>query len=203
MPAWKRILIGAIGGLTPVLLMIISIDIAFIIDNAHLTNAHLIGFAIKYVCLAVIGATVAYLHEHISKPLTIFQIGLAAPALLTSIITSNGITSIQREFETLPKLKDMDAALLYSDPRQGVFMLAVNPNPPPDDFKPAENVVPLPLRERLLDAATDVKEALTGEVYEKAVTEPDAKPNPVIESITGEGYREVVPKPPPQPPAPQ
>lgn len=196
MPAWKRILIGWLAALMPVLLMIVKIDIGFIVNNPDISTAHLIGFAIKYICLGVIGAVVAYLNDEATKPLTVFQIGLSAPALLTSFITSNGITSMQREYETQPKPIEKAALVIYTRDGRGFMTVAdvSSPEPAPEtgggEPEPGQ---PENLTERIIDAVGDVKDAVTGEVYEKAIAEkPDQ--NPVMDSITGDGYRQLVPE---------
>lgn len=88
-----RFLIGGGGALMPVLVSILAIDIgAALNDENNLSPANLAGFAIRYVILFILGGVVGFLHEDEEKPFKLFELGVAAPALITSFITAQGIS---------------------------------------------------------------------------------------------------------------
>jgi len=88
----QRFAIGGLGALMPVLVSLLAVDVAAIIDDGNeLTTGNVIGVFVRYIILFFIGGFVAYLHEDESKPFKLFEIGIAAPALITSLITAQGI----------------------------------------------------------------------------------------------------------------
>ena len=90
----KRFLIGGGGALMPVLVSFLAIDIGAALSNdENLTTANIIGIAIRYVILFLVGGVVAYLHEDEHKPFKLFELGIAAPALITSLITAQGLAA--------------------------------------------------------------------------------------------------------------
>lgn len=90
----KRFFIGGGGALMPVLVSFLAIDIGAALSNeANLTTPNIIGIAIRYVILFIVGGVVAYLHEDENKPFKLFELGIAAPALITSLITAQGVVA--------------------------------------------------------------------------------------------------------------
>ncbi len=90
----KRFLIGGGGALMPVLVSFLAIDIGAALSNdANLSTANVIGIAIRYVILFIVGGVVAYLHDDENKPFKLFELGIAAPALITSLITAQGVVA--------------------------------------------------------------------------------------------------------------
>lgn len=83
----KRILLGAIGGLTPYLVTLLSIDFKAVVVSFELLDW--VGLAIRCLVLIFLGALVAYLHKSETEQFKVFQLGLAAPALLATFINSN------------------------------------------------------------------------------------------------------------------
>ncbi len=93
MTSKKRFLLGGGGALMPVLVSLLAIDIGAVLnDGSNLTTGNIIGIAIRYWILFVLGGIVAYLHEDENKPFKIFELGIAAPALVTSLITAQGVS---------------------------------------------------------------------------------------------------------------
>jgi hypothetical protein len=83
----KRFLIGGIGGLAPILMFLITIDWdRYIVDSAMLK---VVGYCIRVIVLFFIGGFVAYLHDDEQKPFKLFELGLAAPALIAGYITTS------------------------------------------------------------------------------------------------------------------
>lgn len=85
---------GAVGGVLPILVSILSIDLSPIIDNpGSLTLGNYIGFGLRVVALIVAGGVVALMNSNVKAPLTpvtLVQLGVTAPALLTSFINAGG-----------------------------------------------------------------------------------------------------------------
>lgn len=90
----KRFLIGGLGALMPILVSLLAIDIGAILDDhSNLTTGNIVGFLVRYAILFLIGGFVAYLHQDEQKPFKLFEIGIAAPALISSLITAQGINA--------------------------------------------------------------------------------------------------------------
>ncbi len=93
MTSHKRFLLGGGGALMPVLVSFLAVDIGAALDNqVNLTTGNIIGFSLRYIILFIVGGFVAYLHEDEQKPFKLFELGIAAPALITSLITAQGIS---------------------------------------------------------------------------------------------------------------
>jgi vacuolar-type H+-ATPase subunit I/STV1 len=90
----KRFFLGGGGALMPVLVSFLAIDIgAALGDDENLTTANIIGIGIRYMILFIVGGFVAYLHEDELKPFKLFELGIAAPALITSLITAQAVAA--------------------------------------------------------------------------------------------------------------
>ena len=92
MNSQKRFLVGGGGALMPVLISILAIDVGAVLgSDSSLSTANIIGIFIRYFVLFVIGGVVAFLHEDETNSFKLFELGVAAPALLTSLISAQGI----------------------------------------------------------------------------------------------------------------
>ncbi|WDE03404.1 hypothetical protein SG34_018635 [Thalassomonas viridans] len=80
----KRIALGAIGGITPYLVTLLSIDFKTAVASYEVLDW--IGLLVRCIVLIFLGAFVAYLHKTENEPFKVFQLGLAAPALLATFI---------------------------------------------------------------------------------------------------------------------
>ena len=90
----KRFFLGGGGALMPVIVSLLAVDIGAAINNeVILSTGIIIGFAFRYIILFLVGGVVAYLHEDEIKPFKLFELGIAAPALITSLITAQGVIS--------------------------------------------------------------------------------------------------------------
>ena len=88
----KRFFLGGAGALLPVLVSFIALDIGAILSqDSSLKAGIIIGFFIRYFILFGVGGFVAYLHDDENKPFKIVEFGIAAPALITSLITAQAI----------------------------------------------------------------------------------------------------------------
>lgn len=93
MSPMKKFLLGGVGGLAPVLVSIAVADSGTIaaalqsIDLGH--NAYLVlGYAVRVIVLFVVGGVWAYMHRTETDPGKIFQLGLVAPAMISSVISA-------------------------------------------------------------------------------------------------------------------
>lgn len=82
-------LLGAFGGLLPILVSALTVDLSPIIDHPGiLTLGNYVGYGIRVLVLVVLGGAMALLNNEVKQPLAIVQLGIAAPALATSIINA-------------------------------------------------------------------------------------------------------------------
>ncbi|WP_407192516.1 hypothetical protein [Bradyrhizobium sp. STM 3566] len=81
--------LGALGGLLPILVSLLTLDLAPIIDHHEtLTLGNYIGYGIRVCVLLTLGGTVAVLNNEVRQPFSLVQLGIAAPALVTSFINA-------------------------------------------------------------------------------------------------------------------
>jgi hypothetical protein len=86
----SRFLVGGVGGIAPVLINLFVIDLAAIL--VQVTPLVIISYLIRVAALFSVGGFVAYLNQE-RDPYKIFQLGIAAPALITAIINGNNVTA--------------------------------------------------------------------------------------------------------------
>src|SRR5262249_25056414 len=85
--------LGGLGGLLPGLTSLLAVDLASVIDHLDLlTVGNLVGYAIRVVILIILGGTMALLNVGVQQPLTLVQLGIAAPALITAYINGAALT---------------------------------------------------------------------------------------------------------------
>lgn len=85
----QKIFIGGLGALTPVILNLLIVDFSTTLENLKL--GVLIAYFIRVVVLFYLGGIVAFLHKEESNALKLFELGIAAPALITAIINAHNI----------------------------------------------------------------------------------------------------------------
>jgi hypothetical protein len=82
-------LLGAFGGLLPILVSALTVDLSPIIDHPGiLTVGNYVGYGIRVLVLIVLGGAMALLNNEVKQPFAIVQLGIAAPALVTSFINA-------------------------------------------------------------------------------------------------------------------
>ena len=100
MTRWARFGIGGLGGLLPVLASLLAVDltaIAAIVDHQVTVSLGLcVGYTLRVLVLFTLGGVMAVLNSEIQNPLALVQIGIAAPALLTSFVSGTAINQTQR-----------------------------------------------------------------------------------------------------------
>jgi hypothetical protein len=84
----NRFLVGGVGGIAPVLINLFVIDLAAIL--VQVTSLVIISYLIRVVALFFVGGFVAYLNKE-QDPYKVFQLGIAAPALITAILNGNNV----------------------------------------------------------------------------------------------------------------
>lgn len=86
-----RITLGALGGISPIIISLLVVDIVQLFNETGLMDG--IGLAIRFLVLIFIGGLIGYLHTKEEEPFKLFQLGIAAPALLTTAINGNSIAN--------------------------------------------------------------------------------------------------------------
>lgn len=86
-----RILVGAIGGISPIIISLLVVDIVALFNETGMMDG--IGLTIRCLVLIFIGGLIGYLHQNEEEPFKLFQLGIAAPALLTTAINGNSIVN--------------------------------------------------------------------------------------------------------------
>lgn len=84
-----RFAIGGLGGLLPIIASLITVDLAVfsaLIDKQDFTLGICVGYAVRVLCLFVLGGIIAALNSEVVNPMSLVQIGIAAPALVTSYL---------------------------------------------------------------------------------------------------------------------
>jgi hypothetical protein len=86
--------LGALGGILPILANILTVDVAPFIDGEHsLTLGNYIGYGIRVIVLIILGGVMASLNSEVRSPIALVQLGIAAPALITSYINGASPTT--------------------------------------------------------------------------------------------------------------
>jgi hypothetical protein len=96
-----RMRIGCLGALTPILINVLIVDLQTALSNITLVSA--VFYAIRIVALCAAACLVVYLNSDETKPIKLFQLGIAAPALLTGMINGAAITKQQNNTTSTPQ----------------------------------------------------------------------------------------------------
>lgn len=89
MKTYKKILIGGLGALTPVIMNLLVIDLEVLLLNVTLFAV--LGYTIRVIILFYLGGITAFLHKDEDSPVKIFELGIVAPALITALINAGQI----------------------------------------------------------------------------------------------------------------
>ena len=89
MKTYKKILIGGLGALTPIIMNLLAIDLEVLFLN--LTLFAVLGYLIRVIILFYLGGMTAFLHKDEDSPVKIFELGIVAPALITALINAGQI----------------------------------------------------------------------------------------------------------------
>ena len=86
----KRFLFAGLGGLAPLLLNLVVIDLQTLLLD--LTLLAVLSYLIRVLALFALGGIVGWLHKTECDPVKLFQLGIAAPALITAAINGGQVT---------------------------------------------------------------------------------------------------------------
>ena len=89
MKTWKKIMIGGMGALTPIILNLLVIELEIIFADVRLFTV--LGYLIRVVTLFYLGGVVAFLHKDENNSVKIFELGIVAPALITAMLNAGHI----------------------------------------------------------------------------------------------------------------
>jgi len=84
----EKVLIGGVGGLTPLFMNFLIIDGRVLAEG--LTTFVLLGYSVKVAALFILGAFWVWIHE-IEDKKAVFQLGMIAPALITAYLNANNV----------------------------------------------------------------------------------------------------------------
>jgi hypothetical protein len=90
----KKLLIGGLGALTPLVLNLVVLDLEVLWPNA--TILKLLGYFIRVLALFYLGGLVAWLHGEEENPVKLFELGMTAPALITLLLNGSASKGPQR-----------------------------------------------------------------------------------------------------------
>ena len=109
MNSWKRFLYGGIGALMPIILTVVTLDFVTLASKpGTFSTLNIVGIFIRYSALFFVGGFIAYLHNTENQAFKLFEIGISAPALITSLVAVNIGKS-----EPLPKAAFLEPAKLF------------------------------------------------------------------------------------------
>jgi hypothetical protein len=139
----QKILIGGLGALTPVLLSFLVIDVEKVFSK--LTLIVCVGYAVRVLLLFYLGGIVAYLHKGEHNALKLFELGIVAPALLTTLV--NGLNAAHTEATApQPQQQEVNRRVMFSMPSFDLVSSAyaqsipASPEPSEQPQQPNESV---------------------------------------------------------------
>ncbi|HEX6747019.1 MAG TPA: hypothetical protein VF092_06945 [Longimicrobium sp.] len=107
----RRFIAAGMGALAPILVNLLVVDPKTVFVSVTLAVA--LGYAVKTTLLFMAGGAVAWMHPEESSPRKLFQMGIAAPALLTAVI--NG-TQVERRVASAEEPVSAVALLTLASP---------------------------------------------------------------------------------------
>src|SRR4029077_17132946 len=91
----QRFAIGGLGGLLPPIVGLLSYDLSSVIDNIDLlTTGALLGYLIRTAILVGLGGIFAAFQDVSAKRVTLLQMGIAAPAIITTYINGAAVLGV-------------------------------------------------------------------------------------------------------------
>ncbi|EJN13733.1 hypothetical protein PMI42_02719 [Bradyrhizobium sp. YR681] len=86
----QRLLIGCLGALTPIITNLLVVDLNTTLTRLSVLEGMTYGIRLFALCAAA--CVVVYLNSDEERPVKLFQLGIMAPALLTSLINGAAIS---------------------------------------------------------------------------------------------------------------
>ncbi len=114
MTTQKKLLIGGLGALTPVIMNLLAVDLPVLLVNV--TALALAGYLIRVVILFYLGGVVAFLHKDEHSPIKLFELGIAAPALITAFLNAGHVEVPKATAQTpgMPAVSGILVPLVYA-----------------------------------------------------------------------------------------
>lgn len=85
----KRLLLGGLGAVLPIVVNFAIIDFATLM--AGLTVLAIVGYLVRLAVLFFLGALWGYVHASENDPKKLVQLGMVAPALITGILNASNV----------------------------------------------------------------------------------------------------------------
>lgn len=85
----QKIFIGGLGALTPIIMNLLILDLSGTLES--IKWGVLVGYIIRVIVLFYIGGLIAFLHKDENSAIKLFELGIAAPALITAMINAHNI----------------------------------------------------------------------------------------------------------------
>jgi len=137
----------------PIFVSIAAIDVVVAVDHLDsYSTAHFVGFGIRYAVLFIVGGFVAYLHDDENKPFKLFELGIVAPALITTLTTAQ-IVQDQSNFKVTSAVQGTSNSFFVSN----VY---------------AQETSSIPAKNEMLLVASnfsDILDGITGKAHSKAI----------------------------------
>jgi hypothetical protein len=86
----QRFFIACLGALTPIITNLLVVDLNTSLSNLHIIDG--VTYALRLFALCAAACVVVFLNSDEVRPVKLFQLGVMAPALLTSIINGAAIS---------------------------------------------------------------------------------------------------------------
>jgi hypothetical protein len=113
----KRMQIGCVGALTPILINVLVVDLQTTLSNV--TTISVLAYLVRVVGLCAAACIVVYLNSDEARPIKLFQLGIMAPALLTGMINGLAAANNQAPPSSAPVHGTMTPSFIGSAYAQG------------------------------------------------------------------------------------
>jgi hypothetical protein len=120
----QKLILGAVGAVTPLALNLLVVDQ---LTLANLTFLTFIGYTIRVLVLLGLGSLIVYLNIDESNRVRVFQLGLAAPALITALLNGANQRSL------------LQSQQFVTPPTAGIFVATVHAQ---ETERPRQFVIP-------------------------------------------------------------
>jgi len=101
MTTHKKLMLGGLGALTPILVNFLALDLETTLSE--LTAVVALSYALRVVVLFYLGGIVAFLHKNEKTPLRFFELGIIAPAIITSLMNANQVNAPKAKSTSAPQ----------------------------------------------------------------------------------------------------
>jgi hypothetical protein len=109
--AKRRILIAGVGALMPSVALLVTIDAAQMLES--FSEVALAAYGIRTLALFILGGWMGYMAEDAHRAQSLFQIGVAAPALVLAMVQADNAA---RGLEAIPQGLFVPVVQAFADP---------------------------------------------------------------------------------------